>query len=605
MFDKSLSFYKKIGVVIGQGAAYLGKGDIFLFNGDNSKAIEMYDKALLCFKKSGSIGHESIFFYRKAQALAKQGKKKEAMALFEKSISNLEKVRMQTSFSQAKQAFMEKFYYKYENTVVFMLENNYYERGYKYAESIQARVFLDRLAEGLERLNKGIPLDFKQKRDNLVSKLSFLGKEMSKASGYDDKTKLKELKDQHSEVKNELDDLLIKISLNNPLYASVRYPEPASVKYLQQEVLKNEELLLRYFISREKIYVFLISKEDFEVVTLKDAAPDVKKMVEQYLISVEENNNPHMKEYAGELYKKLFRPLETSIKNRRNIIIVPGGELAKIPFETFVIDVNTSKQPVYLLEKYRVKYIRSASVLSILRKHYQRKSTSKRFIGFGDPVYDYDNFKNGKPEKGSFTLARGKNNEISQIHRGRYQREGGALNRLESSGLEVNAIAGLFKKQDQEPIVYERERATEEKAKSPDLKEFDYIHFSCHGVLGDDFQGLVLSQIPGAPEDGYLTLNEIMNCDYHAKLVVLSACQTGKGKMERAEGVIGLTRAVMYAGTPAVVASPWNVEENATKELMVKFYKYMLEEKLDKDEALRKAKLSSPFYWGAFVMYGE
>jgi CHAT domain-containing protein len=83
--------------------------------------------------------------------------------------------------------------------------------------------------------------------------------------------------------------------------------------------------------------------------------------------------------------------------------------------------------------------------------------------------------------------------------------------------------------------------------------------------------------------------------------------------MERAEGGTGLTRAVMYAGTPAVVASPWNVEEFATKELMVKFYKYMLVEKLDKNEALRKAKLdlvkskkySSPFYWGGFVMYGE
>jgi CHAT domain-containing protein len=104
-----------------------------------------------------------------------------------------------------------------------------------------------------------------------------------------------------------------------------------------------------------------------------------------------------------------------------------------------------------------------------------------------------------------------------------------------------------------------------------------------------------------------------MNCDYNAKLVVLSGCRTGSGKMERAEGVTGLTRAVMYAGTPAVVSSLWRVDDQATKKLMVTFYRNMLEKNLDKTEALRQAKLEllknpkyySPLFWSAFVMYGE
>jgi CHAT domain-containing protein len=249
--------------------------------------------------------------------------------------------------------------------------------------------------------------------------------------------------------------------------------------------------------------------------------------------------------------------------------------------------------------------------LAILRKHYQRKGKAKRFIGFGDPVYDYENFKKGPPEKGSPESGIGY--EIKEIQRGKYDREGGLLDRLQGSGQEVEAIAGLFKKQNQKCVVHLREKATEENAKLLDMKEYDYIHFSCHGILGDGFQSLVLSQIPKAKEDGYLTINEIMNCDYHAKLVVLSACQTGSGKVERGEGVIGLTRAVMYAGTPAVVASLWNVQDIATKELMVKFYTNMLEKGMKKEEALRQAKLemikggkySSPYYWSAFVMYGE
>jgi CHAT domain-containing protein len=205
--------------------------------------------------------------------------------------------------------------------------------------------------------------------------------------------------------------------------------------------------------------------------------------------------------------------------------------------------------------------------------------------------------------------------EIKEIHRHRYVRAGGIMDRLPYSGEEIKTIARLFEKESLKSVVHLREQAAEEKAKAANMKDFDYIHFSCHGLLNDDFQSLVLSQLPPekSKEDGYFTLNEIMNCDYNAKLVVLSACETGSGKMYKGEGVTGLTRAVMYAGTPAVVASLWKVDDITTKELMVKFYKNMLEKNLDKTEALRQAKLEliknkkyrSPLFWSAFVMYGE
>ena len=131
-------------------------------------------------------------------------------------------------------------------------------------------------------------------------------------------------------------------------------------------------------------------------------------------------------------------------------------------------------------------------------------------------------------------------------------------------------------------------------------------------MASDEFQSLVLSQIPNAEEDGYLTLDEIMNLDWNARLVVLSACQTGKGKIRRGEGVIGLTRAVMHAGTDAAVVSLWNVSDEGTKELMIKLFQNILQKNLTKEEALRMAKLemlnsnfSNPYFWSAFVMYGE
>jgi CHAT domain-containing protein/uncharacterized protein HemY len=613
MYDKALQIFKKMGELNGQGNVYYGKGNIYLKAGKYSRALAMFQKAFSLFSEVEDIEYMSHTLHKKAIVLQKQGKKDEALSQFEKGISKLERVRAQAVFMNLKQTFMEKVYEKYEETTAFMLENNHYGRGFKYAESMQARVFLDQLIEGLMILEKGISPDLKEKQDELVSKLSILSKEINNTAGKQDKKKFKELKDQYSKVEGEFEELLIKIRLKNPLYASIQYPEPVSVQDLQDTVLEEGELLLRYFIPKDKIYIFLVSKEDFKVVTLKDTAKDVNEMVEQYLISVEENNPRRMKKYGKELYQKLVKPLEVSIQNREEIIIVPDRELATIPFESFVMDDKKSREPVYLLEKYRVKYIQSASALAILRQYYQRQGIRKHFIGFGDPVYDYKNFKQGKPEKGSFADFSLKGDEISQIHRGRYQRGGGVLNRLQGSGREVHTIAELFKKHTQKCVVHLREQATETNAKLPGIKEFDYIHFSCHGILGDGFQGLVLSQIPGSHEDGYLTLNEIMNCDYHAKLVVLSACRTGKGKMERAEGVSGLTRAVMYAGTPAVVASLWDVDDKATKELMVRFYKYLLEKNSNKEEALRQAKLdlikskkyASPVHWSAFVMYGE
>jgi CHAT domain-containing protein/tetratricopeptide (TPR) repeat protein len=615
MYDKALAFYEKAVNPADQGSVYQGKAKVYSKTGKNSQALEMFDQALLLFRKAGDIEAESAALHGKATVLAKLGKRDEALPLFEKSIAVLEKVRAQTAFPEMKLTFLEKVYDHYQETVRFMLENKHDEKGFKYAESMRARLFLDRMAEGLVSLEKGLTPGLKEKQDQLVAKLSFLSKEMHKAAGEKNDIKLNRIKEQYRNTGNEFADLLVKIRLNNPLYAAVRYPEPITVRALQTRVLKKGELLLRFFISPNQLYVFIVTRGSFSVVPITFKEEEIKRLVKRYLTAVEENSSRGINRYSKTLYEKLFKPLENTIKENNDIIIVPDGELARVPFEAFIIDKDQSGRPVFLLEKYRVKYIQSASLLSILREHYCRDGSRKSFIGFGDPVYDYENFKQGKPELGAPVRAPGKGNEIREMYRGCYARAGGIMNRLPRSGEEVETIGRLFKNQAQKWVVYSRDQAREDRAKGVEMKDFDFIHFACHGILNDDFQSLVLSQLPAEQygEDGYFTVNEIMNCDYRAQLVVLSACQTGTGKIERTEGVTGLTRAVMYAGTPAVAASLWKVDDTAAKELMIEFYRNMLEKNLDKTEALRQAKLDllknkkyrSPLFWSAFVMYGE
>ena len=611
LYNNALKFFEKAKELFGQGEVYRNKGDIYLLNGNHKTALEMYNKALLFYKRIEDIESESYALIGKAQVLSKLGRRDEAVALFEEAISKLEKVRTQTAFSEMKGTFMEKVYEQYEETVLFMLENKFYDKAYKYAEMMRARVFLDRMGEGLVPLEKGLKPDLMEKRDNLVARLSALTKQMQETAGKDGK-KLEELKRQYRKVESEFEDLLITIRLENPEYAAVKYPQPITVKDVQANVLRPGETLVSYFVSPEKLYVFIVSKDHFKVVPIKINEKEVSGLIKLYNDTLTGDNPNTFIRHCATLYEKLFKPVEEYVKEGQDIIIVPDGELAKIPFETLATGRDEKNRPTYLLEKYRLRYVQSASLLSLLRKHYRRDSPTQNFIGFGDPVYDYKNFKEGKAERGKPGSAR--DDEISGLFRDQYDREKGDWGRLLASGEEVRTIADLFKKKNYRSISNLRKEATEERAKAADLKDFDYLHFSCHGVLGDMFQGLVLSQIPGASEDGYFTLNEVMNCDYHAKLVVLSACRTGSGKLERGEGVTGLTRAFMYAGSPAVVASLWKVKDEATKELMIKFYENMIEKGMTKPEALRRAKLAmierggdyaSPYYWSAFVLYGE
>jgi CHAT domain-containing protein len=161
-------------------------------------------------------------------------------------------------------------------------------------------------------------------------------------------------------------------------------------------------------------------------------------------------------------------------------------------------------------------------------------------------------------------------------------------------------------------------KANRTTALSSEMSQYRIVHFATHGLLHSEhpeLSGIVLSLVneQGQPVDGFLRLNEIYNLNLSADLVVLSACETALGKEIRGEGLIGLTRGFMYAGSPRVVASLWKVDDVATAELMKLFYQKMLQEQMRPAAALRAAKVemwkqkrwNAPFYWAAFEIQGE
>jgi CHAT domain-containing protein len=187
---------------------------------------------------------------------------------------------------------------------------------------------------------------------------------------------------------------------------------------------------------------------------------------------------------------------------------------------------------------------------------------------------------------------------------------------LRSSRGEAEEIVGLARAgENLKALDFDASRAT---AVSQELGQYRIVHFATHGLLNSshpELSGLVLSLVDenGQPQDGFLRAHEVYNLKLGAELVVLSACQTALGKEVRGEGLVGLTRGFMYAGAPRVVASLWRVPSKATAELMKRFYRGMLVQKLRPAAALRAAQVgmlketrwSEPYYWAAFVLQGE
>jgi CHAT domain-containing protein len=160
--------------------------------------------------------------------------------------------------------------------------------------------------------------------------------------------------------------------------------------------------------------------------------------------------------------------------------------------------------------------------------------------------------------------------------------------------------------------------ANRDTATGADIGRYRYVHFATHGFLNSvhpEFSGLVLSLFDerGTPREGFLQAHEVYDLKLSAELVVLSACQTGLGKEIKGEGLVGLTRGFMHAGAPRIVVSLWNVSDEATAELMARFYHKLIRDGIRPAQALREAQISllreerwsAPYFWAAFTLQGE
>ncbi|EDN69361.1 conserved hypothetical protein [Beggiatoa sp. PS] len=295
------------------------------------------------------------------------------------------------------------------------------------------------------------------------------------------------------------------------------------------------------------------------------------------------------------------------------LYIVPTGVLYGVPFET-LINTPTSAEntPRYLVQDYAIAYLSSASLLKTLRETKRQEQPPEPLLAFADPVYPACPQQSLPAEEDSFMGLRTKS--YLKIMKD------GCFTRLEDTADEVHQIADVLKA-DKNKAIYLREKASRSTVfalnDQQQLDDYRYIMFSVHGVLPGEVNqitqpALVLSN---PLTEGYLTMADAFALKLNADFVNLSACNTGRGELIRGEGIRGLTRAFMYAGTPATAVTLWSVRVGSAKHLSIQLFK-KLQAGQKLAHALRATKLemienvgngpdySHPHHWAGFVIYG-
>jgi len=487
-------------------------------------------------------------------------------------------------------------------------------RALEISEQSRSRSLIELLREAKVDFGSGIDADLLEKKESLQEELD--NKYQIRQTLLSRKTKAEKI----AKVENEISALSIqvkgyeiKIRRENPRYFDLMRGKTLSVAQIQN-ILDDDTVLIEYKLGTKRSFAWYITKNSIEISILPPRKEIEKRAKAFYdFLGLEKKNNySQRRKVAKELFGILFPEYEKKIRGKR-LSIVAEGVLQYIPFSALSVSQDKSKRARDLVDEYEVNILPSVSVLAEIRGN-RKKSKSKAKGGlvavFADPVFDKDDSRILKKPGRNSASSRGIQKRIFRDFK-----FGDTLPRLLASRQEARYIAkssgdGITLKTDFDANI--------ENIEGADLSKYRILHFATHGLLNSsnpELSGLVFSLFDkdGESRKGFLGLNDVYNLNLSSDMVVLSACQTALGKDVRGEGLIGLSRGFLYAGSKRIVASLWKVDDFATAEFMRRFYRNLLEKGLPASRALREAKMEmkkiyryrSPFYWSAFTLLGD
>ncbi len=469
-------------------------------------------------------------------------------------------------------------------------KKNYEEQAFIFAEKNKAAVLSDAVAASEAVSFSGIPKEILEKERKYKTEIAALEKSIALA---ENSKELDRFNQKLFDVNNEYRKFSKKLEKDFPKYYRSKYKTiQISIRDIQKK-LDDESAVRSYFIGDYYIIIFTITKNNL-FISNSEKPDDLYQQIAEFnknITSGYESSFPKYLKSANNLFKLLFPDrLPAEIYK---LTIIPDGMINLIPFEALIVkeyqgDFKDFKNYPFLIKNYEINYAYSAGLLINSLNEKYKKSGSEDWLGVA-PVFD----KAGSTQIGKISVTS-----------------------LPGSEKEISKIDSIFKSEGLETEEVLNDKATESFVKNTDLKDYRYIHIATHGIVNTEepkLSGLVFYP-EKAGNDGILYSGEIYNLQMNADLVVLSACETGIGKISKSEGVIGLSRALLYAGAKNIIVSLWKVSDESTTELMTDFYIGLIIDKEDKATALYDAKIkmienggnfAHPFFWSPFVLIGR
>ena len=405
------------------------------------------------------------------------------------------------------------------------------------------------------------------------------------------------------DLKRKRDQLLETLKKNYPNYWNLKYNfEVAGVKEVQKN-LKKDQALVEYFIGDSSLFIFIVTVNDFDIEEVKLNFPLID-WVDEMRNGIFAYNDPHKllpqsitdsldEQYATRaysLFKKLLLPIKEYIPDETQLIIVPDGVLNYLAFDALLTQPMEQphgyRTPHYLLKTHQISYAYSAT---LWLEMYSKKIDPKKCALALSPSFP----------KRSGALAELEENKSSIRD---------SLYHLKHSLDEVAAVENIWNAE----VLSDKAANLQYFLKK--AADYRILHLSTHGKAHDrlgDYCFLAFTKTVDSLEN-LLYTRDLYNMQLNAEMVVLSACETGLGELQKGEGLLSLARGFAYAGTKSIISTLWSVNEMSTKEIMEVFYTN-LKKGMQKDEALRHAKLTylkkgtkpQPYYWAAFTAVGD
>lgn len=416
----------------------------------------------------------------------------------------------------------------------------------------------------------GIPAELQDRERELKVELSAAEQQLYNAEVKKQETSSHR---QHfGEIKKAYTALLNDIKRAAPNYYKLRIENTTSGLAETQSMLAADEALIEYFVSDTTLYAMAVTATgatlySTSIDSVREQVEALRQMLTSPASFADQRFQSDWNQRTAYLYQKLVDPWQNTLSSRKRIIIVPHDVLNYLPFE--MLTPSASQPP--LVNTIAISYASSAN---LLREQKIMNARGDFFAGFNA---DYSNHK-----------------ELPQL--------AGAVNELNSLQDIFGFRSSIFS------------AATAEDFRK-EAAHYKIIHLALHSLINDEkpmFSRLVFTP-SSADGNADITANELYSMELNAEIAVLSACETGLGKLHRGEGMMSLSRAFMYAGVPSTVISLWKVPDQSASVLMKKFYQF-LKDGHRKDEALRLAKLdfvkenpelSHPFFWAGFIVNGK